>query len=299
MSRRGGWRASSREQPACAAAPRARSVEPPLADLTTPPLSAAEFLRAARVQLRVTGALMLRELHTRFGRHNIGYLWLVAEPLILSLGISVIHLIVHVELPFGFEPTLFYATGYIVFIMFRNNVNRAVTTIEGNKPLLYHRLVTLFDIVAARTLLDIIAVFGAMIVVCTLFVLSGLGDVPERPEYIALSLALMAWYSWGMAMFVAAAMEFSPAVERIVHPSTYLIIPFSGMLYVLDALPPQLADVAKWVPLPQITDLARMGLRADFQSTFVNLPYIMLHCACATLLGGMLLRIARRRIHFE
>lgn len=270
-----------------------------MADLTTPRSATQDFLQSAAIQFRVVGAIMLRELHTRFGRNNIGYLWLIAEPLILSLGISVVHFLSHTDVPFGFDPSMFYASGYIVFIMFRNNVNRAVDTIEGNKPLLYHRVVTLHDFVLARTCLDALAVTGAMIVVTTLFVLTGLSSIPERPEYVVASLAFMAWYSWGMAMFVAGAVEVVPIFERFVHPATYLIMPFSGMFYVLDGLPPQFAEIARWVPLTQITDIARMGLRADFQSTYVDVGYITLHCALATIFGGLMLRIARTRIHFE
>ena len=34
------------------------------------------FYRSLTLQLDVIGALVMRELHTRFGRNNIGYLWL-------------------------------------------------------------------------------------------------------------------------------------------------------------------------------------------------------------------------------
>ena len=34
-----------------------------------------------RIQRRVIGALMIRELITRFGRENIGFLWVMVEPL--------------------------------------------------------------------------------------------------------------------------------------------------------------------------------------------------------------------------
>lgn len=46
---------------------------------------------AISIQARVIGALILRELHTRYGRENIGYLWLVAEPLMLGTVISLLH----------------------------------------------------------------------------------------------------------------------------------------------------------------------------------------------------------------
>ena len=45
-------------------------------------------LAALRVQSNVVGALILRELHTRFGRENIGYLWIFAEPLLLMAWFS-------------------------------------------------------------------------------------------------------------------------------------------------------------------------------------------------------------------
>ena len=65
-----------------------------------------DFPQAARTQLRVIGALMLRELHTRFGRHNLGYLWLVGEPFILSVGVVVIHFYTHTDVPFIVRPQL-------------------------------------------------------------------------------------------------------------------------------------------------------------------------------------------------
>ena len=36
------------------------------------------------VQVRVIHALMIRELLTRFGRENIGFLWIMAEPLLFA-----------------------------------------------------------------------------------------------------------------------------------------------------------------------------------------------------------------------
>lgn len=41
-------------------------------------------LHGLRVQLRVVGALTLRERGTRFGRDNLGYVWLFLEPALLG-----------------------------------------------------------------------------------------------------------------------------------------------------------------------------------------------------------------------
>jgi capsular polysaccharide transport system permease protein len=52
----------------------------------------ATIRRGARMQQRVIGALIVREMHTRFGRHYLGYAWLFFEPLLLGTCIGLMHL---------------------------------------------------------------------------------------------------------------------------------------------------------------------------------------------------------------
>ena len=42
--------------------------------------------RSLAIQSRIVRALLLREILTRFGRHNIGFLWLFVEPMLFTLG---------------------------------------------------------------------------------------------------------------------------------------------------------------------------------------------------------------------
>ena len=63
--------------------------------MSTAPIAAApargSFMVALKVQLRVIGALILRELHTRYGRENVGYLWMFLEPMLLASVIGLLH----------------------------------------------------------------------------------------------------------------------------------------------------------------------------------------------------------------
>ena len=45
------------------------------------------LIRSFAIQRRVLYALMMREVITRFGRNNLGALWLIGEPMIFTLGI--------------------------------------------------------------------------------------------------------------------------------------------------------------------------------------------------------------------
>ena len=43
-----------------------------------------------RIQRRVIWALVMREILTRYGRHNIGFLWLFVEPMIFTLLVTLL-----------------------------------------------------------------------------------------------------------------------------------------------------------------------------------------------------------------
>ena len=40
------------------------------------------FWEDLATQWRVVGALLIREIYTRFGRESLGFAWIVAEPLV-------------------------------------------------------------------------------------------------------------------------------------------------------------------------------------------------------------------------
>ena len=71
------------------------------------------------------------------------------------------------------------------------------------------------------------------------------------------------------------------------------------MFYVMDELPPSFARIVALFPFPHIADLVRMGLRSDFHSTYMNLAYVTMFCSVSTLIGLVLLKLARRRMHFD
>ena len=254
---------------------------------------------ALRLQMRVIGALILRELHTRFGRDNIGYLWFIVEPLLLASGITTVHLVAHVPLPHGYAIAPFYVSGYVSYMIFRSVINRSAGLVISNKGLMYHRQVTLIDIVIARSLLELAACICAMTILLVLFTAMGLAEPPPHPLYVVLGLVTMTWFSTGLGMLICAGGEFSPVVERLVHPATYLALPISGMFFMTEWMPWPLRHLMRWVPMPQIIDLVRVGLFRQATGEDVNPGYLLAWCAFPTVLGFLALKVARRKIHFE
>ena len=161
-------------------------------------------LRGARMQRRVIGALIIRELHSRFGQHYYGYIWLFFEPLLLGAAIGLVHHLSDHSSIFG--PFEFFAVGYILYFIYRGILNRASVAIPSNMPLLYHRTVTLPDIFFARHLIETISCIGVLVVfMFALFVVNG--EMVEDPTKIIVACLGMTLLTQGMALIAAAATD--------------------------------------------------------------------------------------------
>jgi len=247
----------------------------------------------------VLGALIIRELLTRFGRDNIGYVWFIVEPMMLAIGVTVSQAFAHIVLPESIQPVPFHIIGYISYMMFRSNVTRASVTVLSNRVLMYHRQVSMFDLLLARSILELAATSAAMIVLLSFAIWLGYAHFPDRPLLMITGMLMMFWFTTGVALVICAAGEFSLAVERLVHPMVYLSLPLSGMLFRLEWLPERLRDILKWFPLPQIIDIIRLGMFGQLRGDYINVPYLFAFCSVLTLIGLLALALARRRIEFE
>ncbi len=257
------------------------------------------LLAALDVQRHVIGALILRELHTRFGRDNIGYLWIIAEPMLLAGAVAGIHMGSKNHLGMDLRPVPLSLGGYCGYIIFRSIVTRAESTLHANRPMLYHRMVTIFDMLFARAALEFAATVTAFtILICGCWAL-GLGDLPARPLVLLASSLFMLWWSFAISLLVCAGCHASVVFERLLHPVTYLLMPLSGAFFVLRWLPEPYRTWLSWFPMTQIFELLRYGQFASVDDRYVDLPYITGWCLALTYIGLVAIRITRRHIHLS
>jgi capsular polysaccharide transport system permease protein len=257
------------------------------------------LLRGFEIQIRVVGALMMRELHTRYGRENIGYLWLIGEPLMLATVISSIHVGGHAPFGSDIKPLPFTVVGYTTFIMFRGIVNRSEGAMEANAPLLYHRMVTALDVTIARALIEACGTVLAYVILIILLSMTGLGALPVRPLYIYAGLGLMFWWSFVHSMIVTGISHDNRTIGRFVHPYTYFSIPFSGAFYQVEWIPQPYRSYLLWYPMPHILEIVRYGQFQSANLKYVDFGYVIFVCGIMTALGLICLRLMRSRIHLN
>ncbi|WCT74850.1 ABC transporter permease [Sphingomonas naphthae] len=236
--------------------------------------------------MRVIGALTIRDLHSRFGRHNIGFLWMIGEPLLLATVIGIIHgAMASGHMSQGINPVMFGIHGYCTFIIFRGIFGRAEGLIEHNTTMLYHRHITILDIVWAKSVVEGVGCCATMFLLLAICVALGLGTLPERPLYLFASLGFMIWLSTGASMLVTAYTHKNHLLARMVHPFSYFQMPISGMGLAQDWMPSDIRDILWWNPMVHIMEMGRYGLFEVAKDDYFSFGYVALACSLLTIWG--------------
>jgi|TARA_R100000501_G_scaffold5804_1_gene12779 capsular polysaccharide transport system permease protein len=260
-------------------------------------MTTASLSEGLSVQRNVIGALILREIHTRYGRDNVGYLWLFLEPAILAAMVALIHIGGNSHLTGSIGPIPFALLGYTTFIMFRSIFTRADAVLETNAPLLYHRQISIFDMVLARALLELASTIVVLAVLFGIATLAELAHPPERPLALLAGIGLLWWWSLALSFLICAATNENRLVTKFVHPISYILLPISGAFYMLDWLPRVYRDIMAWFPMTQMFELIRYGMFAAARDDYVQPIYIIFWCMLLTFLGLLSIRAVRRHVH--
>ncbi len=255
--------------------------------------------RGFLIQWRVVGALLIREIYSRFGRESIGFAWIVAEPLAFALPVLFMWRAVRSPHEHGLPLVSLLWSGYLPVLLFRHVGGRVLFFIRQNVGLLYHRRVTIFDIFLGRTLLEIGSNLTALIVSFIVFYLIGAMEVPRDLPMFYVGYFYMIWWSVAAALIIGALCERSDWVEKIWLPYSYLYMFFSGFMFLADWLPPALRNVALYQPYLQAYEMIRAGVFGTAVRTYGDPAYTALVLAAMTLLGLWLLRESRRYVVME
>lgn len=251
---------------------------------------------ALAIQRRVIWALLLREVITRFGRENIGVLWLFGEPMIFTLGIVALWSAAGMSHSDQVPVAAFAITGYSSVLLWRSTVNRCNLAIQGNVQLLYHRNVRLLDVMIARSLLEVAGTTASFILLVALFWTIGWVLLPHDLAGVILGWLMLAWFGFGLGLLIGSATAYSELVERLWHPIAYLMFPLSGAAFMVDWLPANAREVILWLPMVHGVEILRGGYFGNTVRTHFDLGYLTTCNLALTLAGLLLLRHAANRV---
>ncbi|MCB5197380.1 ABC transporter permease [Deefgea salmonis] len=262
-------------------------------------ISSSSFKHSLVIQLRVIHALVMREVITRYGRHNIGFLWLFLEPMLFTIGVTTLWTLVGATHGSSLPIAGFAVTGYSTILLWRNCTSRSIKAIEVNLSLMYHRNVRVFDVFSARLILEIVGATFSMITLTIIFSAIGWMKLPVDILTVITGWLLLAWFAFALSLCVGAVSERSELIERIWHIFTYLLFPLSGAAFMVEWLPKVAQEYVYWIPMVHATEMIRHGYFGEIVKTHEDPIYLLTFNIVLTFIGLALVKDMGKRVEPE
>lgn len=257
------------------------------------------LLQGMRLQQQVVKALMIRELHTRFGRENIGFLWIMVEPLLFAGLVAVVWRWMKGPEEHGISIVAFVATGYIPLTLFRHIVARSVAVFTVNGGLLYHRQVTILDFIAARFIIEFLGGMMAYLFIAIILIYFGEFPIPSDIGLFLTGWVVYAMFSFSIGLVVAPLSEMSEVMEKFIPVTVYIMIPVSGSFSMTSWMTPSMREYFLLSPFVNAMEMMRKGIWGDQVTAYYDVWNPIICSMVLTMIGLALCRRVRRSLAVE
>lgn len=254
------------------------------------------LLDSLRVERRVLGALFLREALTRYGRHNIGFLWLFVEPMTFTLGVTALWTATRSVHGSDLPIVAFALTGYSSVLLWRNMPARCIGALWNNLSLLYHRNIKVLDIYIARLMLEFGGATISFTVLSVAFISIGWLDPPQDLLEVMAGWFIIAWFGSALAIWLGAMSHENELVDKLWHPISYIMFPLSGAAFMVDSLPRAAQQVVLYIPMVSGVEIVREGYFGDRAHAHYDLGYVLPFCLVLSVLALLEVRKLSNRV---
>jgi ABC-2 type transport system permease protein/capsular polysaccharide transport system permease protein len=249
-----------------------------------------------RVQVRVVGALLIREMLTRYGRHNIGFLWLFVEPMIFTLGVTALWTATKSAHGSDLPIVAFALTGYSSVLLWRNMPGRCIGALWANLSLMYHRNIKVMDIYIARLLLEFGGATISFATLAAVFISIDWLEPPEDFVKVVAGWLLIAWFGGALAITLGSMSHLNELVDKFWHPASYLLFPLSGAAFMVSALPPFAQQIVLWIPMVHGVEMVREGFFGSRAQAIYDLSYLIPVSLALSTVAMLMVRYVARRV---
>ncbi len=271
----------------------------PPAAIRSPSRPRQNFRGSLAVNARVVGALIMREGTLRFGHENLGFFWIIGEPLVLTVGVMGMWTISGQTHGHGIGVVPMALSGYTMITLWRHLTGRQVHAIRHSMGLLFHRNVSLLDVLIARCLLEVVGVLAAFFVAWTPLTLLGFLDPMPDPLLFAAGYFLQCWFGIAFGLIIAALSEIYEMTEQFLPPLLYITLPFTGVFNMAAWLPQRWREATLWSPLVHNIEMLRAGMIGGDMVAYYD-PVYVIYCSLAlTAIALPLVQYARRFVTFS
>jgi len=256
------------------------------------------FVQALIDKKGVMGAVILRDMRTRFFNHGLGFALVPMWPLVHMLLLIGTHtLATHgAPPPYGTSTPVFFMTGTLPFLAFTYVSRFMGYSLIMNRPMLAFPIVKVNDILFARAFLESAAAFVTLFSITMILWIYGEDPFPfdlhtAVSAYLAtLFLALGCGYLVGVLSMFFVMMPTAWALTIIV------IYVSSGVWFVASNLPDQLSYWLSFNPVVVCIEWFRTAYYESYSNKLVDRTYVLSFGLGALFIGMILERFFRRQM---
>ena len=253
------------------------------------------FGEILRAQKNVLAALILRDIKTRFGSAP-GFLIAIAWPLshiFILLGISIA---LGRLVPYGDSAILWFSVSMTPFMIASYTSRFMVIGLVLNRPLLVFPIISVFDILLSRVLIEMIV---AACVVCCLAVMMLCLGVDFVPANISMAVAAL-----GGALLLGVGLGILNAIIAMILPqwvtvyslSNILFWMTSGVYFIPSALDVQIRSYLYFQPFVHCTEWLREAYFSGYHSEVLDKSYLLGWGLWSVSAGLVIERVLRGRV---
>jgi len=169
--------------------------------------------------------------------------------------------------------------------------------ITSNGSLLQLPLVSTFDVVMARGLLELLTDTLVAIILLAGFGAVGLGVLPHDFPGLSASVATVWLFGCGVGFINAVLNAFFKSWDKIWAQVTRILYFCSGIFYVPGMMPDWIRDILAWNPILHGVDWFRSGFFQEYEPHWLDRCYLSADAVVTLLAGFGLERGLRRRLY--
>lgn len=258
--------------------------------MATQPQLKAVRPRLRFVTMRTITAMMLRQMSSSYGRSPGGYLWSILEPAggiilmtaIFSAGFRTPSL--------GTNFAIFYASGFMPFIMFQKVSSKLGNSVRSSKSLLTFPRVTLIDAIAATALLEIVT---QLLVSYLIFsIILGFYDTRTILDLPILVSTYMMAIALGIGIGTLNCFLFLRFTlwRTVWGIMTRPLVILSGVIFLHERVPEPYRTWLEWNPLVHVTGQARKAFYISYTAEYVDQVFVYMVAGICAVVGLVFLK---------
>lgn len=252
------------------------------------------MFEAIKSQVRVVGALAIREMQNENTKLEMGLAWAFIEVLLYVGFLSMLRVFIKAFMPPSMPPFTFLVLGMVTWQTFMRTFKTLETLLSRAKKLLTLPIVTPLDVALAKAVqlfCTYSIVFVSLTAITSYF--EGVG-MPRFPLGVIL-LFLASWtLGVGFGLFMIPVQRMFPPARWLLQPFTRAMFWTSGLYFVITSIPVQFWPYMTWNPMLHVNELMRTYWFANYNTPVGSPAYVVCWIVVMLVLGLSMERFIRR-----